>query len=226
MWQFWSDKTGVLQMHKFHHNLPGSRFLIFIIGVAMSVMLFGTLAGCGDDADESEDSASQTTAAGTNTKQERIATDDYVMELAVRRIGDPALVRTAKVTEDGTGKVVTVDIGRPYTCHDGAVVGEVALFTQQVMGMLFQDPAVQKIDISMYGSTEAVETSDEIAMTVSVDRATSDTIDWFDFDEQNMLQLVTSYYLHPNIQQSYSTEGGSTEGTIDQLQQSGAVPAT
>lgn len=163
--------------------------------------------GCGG---EEDDDGGETLEQSTRSvaSSEKVATDEYTRQLAARRIGDPALVRTAMVTNDGGGKFVKVEVNRPYTCHDGAVVGEVALFTQQVMGILFQDPAVKQIDITMFGSTLAPEDKDKVAMTVMVTRETADTIDWFTFDHTNMLKLVSSFYLDPIIEQSYINEGG------------------
>ncbi len=203
-----------------------SRSLLPALTMVAAVLFIAAVGGCGDSNDQTTQTDAQNTSSSASTKKERVATNEYVMELASKRLGDPGLVRTAQVTETGGKKYVTVEIGRPPTCHDGAVVGEVALFTQQVMGLLFQDPAVEKIDITMYGATEEEGTKDVAAMTVTVDRATANRIDWFQFNYQNMLQLVTSYSMHPNIEQSFKNEGGSIEGTNSQLQQAGSAPAT
>ncbi len=192
------------------------RFMIVPALFAMLVMA----AGCGSEtASEAE---KKTTATRTSTGP-REATEEYVHELAARRIGDPELVRTASVSQVSGGKEIVIGIGRPYTCHDGAVVGEMALFTQQTMGLLFKDPAVQKISITMYGATLAPADTDSVAMSLMVDSAVADSIDWFEFDHTNMLQLVNTYYMDPVIQQSYTSEGGSTEGTLSDLQQAGAA---
>lgn len=198
---------------------------VFRITVVLALLaLAAVAAGCGSEASVEEDKTRSSTGSRTTTGPKE-ATDEYVKKLAVRRIGDPDLVRTAQVTTGAEGgKDILIEIGRPYTCHDGAVVGEVALFTQQTMGLLFKDPAVQKISITMYGVTLEPGDTDSVAMTLMVDRAVADTIDWFSFDHTNMLRLVNAYYLDPAIEQSFINEGGSTEGTRSDLENPGATP--
>lgn len=145
------------------------------------------------------------TAAPTVAASE--LTEEWLASRAANKIGSASLVRGVSITGNGADKEIKIEVDRPEVCHDGAVVGTIAVFAQNMLGILFkQYPEVSNVEIIMYGPEQGV-VSDEVAMRISMSREAAQGIDWFSFDESNMLQLVSDYYMHPRIEESYRLEG-------------------
>lgn len=158
--------------------------------------------GCGD----TKDAVTTENTAATTTATDEL-TEDWLASRAASKIGSANLLRKVTITDTGGDKQVLIEVDRPEVCHDGAVVGTVAVFAQNMMGILYKKyPEVANVEIVMYGIEQGV-VSDEVAMKIAVNRESAQAIDWFSFDETNMFQLATSYYMHPKIEESFRLEG-------------------
>ncbi|MBI5870510.1 MAG: hypothetical protein HZB44_06055 [Actinobacteria bacterium] len=146
--------------------------------------------------------------------------------MAVRRIGDVSLVRSATVSGEGNNKVVTFEVLRPAVCHDGAVVGTVATFSQKTMSSLFKYPEVARVDVILYGTSQDPSSNNEVAVKVTVDRNSAQKIDWFAINDTNVASLVTTFYIDPRIQANWQVEGGGSTPRSQQTETTATTPAT
>lgn len=173
--------------------------------------ILGTLiflaAGCGTEEQAADDSAGTGT---TETVSQKTLTPELLQEMAARRIGDARLVRTAVMTGEGDNKVVLFEVIRPEVCHDGAVVGTVATFSQKTMSALFKYPEVSRVDVILYGTTEDPSSNNEVAVKITVDRNNAEKIDWFALNDTNLASLVTSFFIDPRVQANWQVEGGGS----------------
>jgi hypothetical protein len=167
----------------------------------MTLLSF-TALGCGEDEADSETTTVATTEASNNE-----LTEEWVANRAASKIGSSNLVRQITITDSGADRDVIVEVDRPEVCHDGAVVGTLAVFTQNMMGIIYNKfPEVSSVEVIMYGIDEGV-VSDDVAMSVKIYRDSAQTIDWFAFDEATMFDLVDEIYMHPKIEESFRLEG-------------------
>lgn len=191
----------------FCRRVPGKRLLSCknILLVTMLTLAVAGLSaqGCGEESADSETTSSTTTSAPATV----VLTEEWLGSRADSKIGGSNLVREVTITESGADRSIEVHVDRPEVCHDGAVVGTLAVFTQNMLGIIYNKfPEVSDVEIVMYGIEQGV-VSDDIAMSVTVNRDTAQGIDWFDFDASNMLELVDEYYMHPIIEESFRLEG-------------------
>ncbi|RJQ46516.1 MAG: hypothetical protein C4534_02620 [Gaiellales bacterium] len=180
----------------------------------MLLVLALTAGGCSKEEGSGSDTGTGTQATTTTTTEE--LSEDWLATRAASKIGGPHLLRDVAITDTGGDKTVKIEVDRPELCHDGAVVGTMAVFAQNMMGILYKKyPEVSDVEIVLYGPEQGI-VSDEVAMSVSVNRASAQSIDWFEFDESNILELATSYYMHPKIEESYRLEGALPYDQQDQ----------
>lgn len=177
-------------------------------------------AGCGTEEKAADTSTEPSTV---ETISQKPLTPELLYEMAVRRIGDANLVRTATVTGEGSNKIVAFEVIRPSVCHDGAVVGTVATFSQKTMSSLFKYPEVARVDVTLYGTTEDASSNNEIAVKVTVDRSAAAKIDWFALSDVNLASQATSFYIDPRVQANWQVEGG---GETPRSQQTGTTDTT
>ncbi|MHB9112497.1 MAG: hypothetical protein ACYC4D_07695 [Thermoleophilia bacterium] len=192
--------------------------IIALLSILGSLMLLAS--GCGT---EEKAADASTEPATTETTSPKPLTPELLYEMAVRRIGDPNLVRTASISGEGNNKVVTFEVIRPEVCHDGAVVGTVATFSQKTMSSLFKYPEVARVDVSLYGTTEDPATNNEIAVKITVDRNSAQKIDWFALNDMNLASLATTFYIDPRVQANWQVEGGDS---TPRSQQTGTTATT
>lgn len=180
--------------------------LIFALLTILGTLIFLT-AGCGTEEQAADGSADTGT---TETVAPKALTPELLQEMAARRIGEARLVRTATLTGDGNNKVVLFEVIRPEVCHDGAVVGTVATFSQKTMSALFKYPEVSRVDVVLYGTTVDPSSNNEVAVRITVDRNSAEKIDWFALNDQNLASLVTTFYIDPRVQANWQVEGGES----------------
>ena len=192
---------------KFFSRGLSRRNQAFLLAALALLALALVPGGCGDENDASDESGNQAAAETANTVTTNELTQEWLATRAANKIGGAHLVRDITITENGADKQVKIEVDRPELCHDGAVVGTVAVFAQNMMGILYKNyPEVSDVEIIMYGPEQGF-VSDEVAMQVDMSRDSAQGVDWFAFDEKNIFQLVTSYYMHPKIEASYQLEG-------------------
>lgn len=190
----------------FNRLIPGRNclscskvYLLALVAIAL-VALFAQ--GCGEESSESE-----TTEAPVIQSEDPTLTEEWVSSRAGSKMGSPTLVRAVTITENGGDSNVTIEVDRPEVCHDGAVVGTMAVFAQNMMGILYNKfPEVANVQILMYGLEQGI-VSDDVAMSIMVSRDSAAAIDWFEFDENTMFDLVDELYMHPKIEDSFLLEG-------------------
>ena len=179
-------------------------------------------AGCGGEATP----AAEVEATPTSTGAKPL-TEEFLKEIAARRIEDPDLVKVATITTQGTDKFIVVHIGRPNTCHDGAVVGVGVTFAQKVLAQLYKYPEVARVEIAMLGTGQTpngqIANESAPAIRIVVDRATAQNIDWFQFTDANAPTMANEFYLDPEIALSFAIEGGDPTGPRTQTT---TTPAT
>jgi hypothetical protein len=195
-------------------------FSAVVVALIMSSLLL--VSGC-ESEEKTADSDKETFTADTTTQKP--LTPDYLYEMAVRRIGDANLVRTASVSGEGNDKVVTFDVIRPAVCHDGAVVGTVSTFSQKTMSALFKYPDISRVDVTLYGTTQDASSNSEVAVKITVDRDSARNIDWFALNDTNLASLVTSFYMDPRIQANWQVDGGGSTPHSQQTETVTAAPA-
>lgn len=187
----------------------------------LSIILWVT-AGCSAAAEDPAVEMMAQTAATTDLKP---LTQDYITDVAARRMGDAKLVRNVAITGQPDAKVIVVDLMRPSVCHDGAVVGTITTFSQNFMKFFFKYPDVSRIEVTMYGATQDVSSNNEIAVSMAIDRETAGTIDWFGLNDLNVQNLADSFYIDQRVLANWKVDGGgSTPRT--QTQTAAASAAT
>lgn len=174
--------------------------------LAVVTAMLLTLTGCTPE-EGSVTTSVETTRTATGLKP---LTQEFVYEMAVKRINDPGLVRSASIASEGDKKVIVFQLSRPALCHDGAVVGTTATFAQKTMSALFKYPEVARVEVTMFGTTSESPANNEVAVKIVVDRAAADRIDWFAFNDVTMPTLASSYFVDPRIQANWVVEGGET----------------
>lgn len=196
--------------------------IIFAIFSSLGTLLL-VVAGCGT---EEKTSDASTEPVSMESSSQKPLTPELLYEMAVKRIGDPGLVRTATITGEGNNKIVTFDVIRPAVCHDGAVVGTVATFSQKTMSSLFKYPEVARVDVSLYGTSQDSASNNEIAVKVTIDRSNAQKIDWFYLNDMNLASVATTFYIDPRIQANWQVEGGDSTPRSQQTGTTTATPAT
>lgn len=192
--------------------MPNVSMMIRIVShviVACTVAAAMLAAGWGC-AGESTESVGITDAAPITIQGQKPLTADLVREMAARRVEDPKLVRSVTIADARDGKSVIFEVVRPAACHDGALVGNVATFSQKTMSALFKYPEVSSVAVIMYGTTEDPASNNEVAIKVSVDRATAGKLDWFSVSDLNMSTMFTTFYIDPRISANWQVEGGDS----------------
>lgn len=206
-------------------NSPSNTLkIVYSIALAsIFISLTFLVAGCTDDENAA---GSSTEAISTETTSQKPLTPELLYDMAVRRIGDVSLVRSATVSGEGNNKVVTFEVLRPAVCHDGAVVGTVATFSQKTMSSLFKYPEVARVDVILYGTSQDPSSNNEVAVKVTVDRNSAQKIDWFAINDTNVASLVTTFYIDPRIQANWQVEGGGSTPRSQQTETTATTPAT
>lgn len=206
-----------------HMRNSASRFVSTLITVSILTIflaLFLMMTGCGS---EEQTTNANTEAVTAQTVTQKPLTPELLYDMAVKRIGEARLVKTASISGEGNNKIVTFEVFRPEVCHDGAVVGTIATFSQKTMSALFKYPEVSRVDVTLFGSTSDPSSNNEVALKITVDRNSAQKIDWFGFSEANLTALVTTYYLDPRIEANWQLEGG---GSTPRSQQTGTTATT
>lgn len=192
-------------------SLPGGRgrycrynLVCYIAVLVLTGFVALMVWGCGEE-EKSSPAASST--ANTTAPADEL-TEEWVATRAATKIGSSTLLREVTITGSEAGKQVRIEVDRPEVCHDGAVVGTVAVFAQNMMGLIYNkySEEIADVEIVMYGTEQGV-VIDEVAMRLEINRASAQGIDWFTFDETNMFHLATTYYMHPKIEESFRLEG-------------------
>lgn len=172
--------------------------MLLVLAAVAAVLVFSQ--GCGEEEEQSD-----TTAA--MTAPEVVLTEDWIASRAGSKIGSPNLVRQVTITENGDDRSVLIEVDRPEVCHDGAVVGTLSVFAQNMLGIIYNKfPEVSDVEIIMYGIDQGV-VSDDVAMSVMVSRESAQSIDWFEYDEVTMFDLSDEVFMHDKIRASYELEG-------------------
>lgn len=181
-----------------------------LVAILAALGLFALLLsaqGCASDDSAGDTATTATESTTTATTATEELTEEWLIARTGAKIGSGALVRDVTITENGSDKEIRIEVDRPEVCHDGAVVGTVTVFAQNMMGILYKKyPEVSDVEIIMYGPEQGI-VSDEVAMSLTMTREKAQGIDWFAFDETNVFQLVAAYYMHPRIEESYLLEG-------------------
>ncbi|MDO8736855.1 MAG: hypothetical protein Q7K29_07200 [Thermoleophilia bacterium] len=194
--------------------------LLSIAAASSLVLLILVMSGCGTE-EKTADTGTEPFVAETTSQKP--LNQQFLYEMAVKRIGDPNLVRTASISGEGSDKVVTFEVVRPAVCHDGAVVGTVSTFSQKTMSSLFKYPEVSRVDVVLYGTTQDASSNNEVAVKVTVDRNSAQKIDWFALSDTNLADLVTTFYIDPRIQANWQVDGG---GSTPRTGTTATVPVT
>lgn len=179
--------------------------------IVMSVLI----SGCGTEKAKVGTNEEPITAETTSQKP---LTQELVYNMAVKRIGDASLVKTASISGEGNDKVVTFEVIRPSVCHDGAVVGTVATFSQNTMSSLFRYPEVARVDVTLYGTSEDASSFNEVGLKITVDRNIAQTMDWFALNDTNLATKVSTFYIDPRIEANWQVEGGASTPRSEQTQ--------
>lgn len=182
--------------------------------VSSFIVMSALISGCGTE----EAKVSTTEAPITAETSQKPLTQELVYNMAVRRIGDASLVKTASISGEGNDKVVTFEVIRPSVCHDGAVVGTVATFSQNTMSSLFRYPEVATVVVSLYGTSEDASSFNEVGLKISVDRNIAQTMDWFALNDTNLATKVSTFYIDPRIEANWQVEGGDSTPRSEQTQ--------
>jgi len=203
----------------------------------LAMAFAGVLALAGTACSEnSENTSSFDVGTGPiTTKAKEPITKETVQKLADRKLGDAgaagqSVVRAITLTPDGAGTSVIIDLNRASSCHAGALVGTGISMAQQMMSAVFRYPDVSKVQVTLYGPTEAPEDLDKPAVRIVVTKDAATKIDWFQFTEKTAATLATEFWVEPCVYQNYQQYGGAVitdEGLLSQAKSGcGTTPAT
>lgn len=170
------------------------------------------LSGCGDST-----SAKPAVDVGTGpatVKAKDPISKEAVEKIVSRKLGDTAaagepMIRNLTLTPETNGVFVNIDLNRTTSCHPGALTGTTVTISQQVMAALFLYPDVSRVQVTIYGTTDAAADKDKAATTVMVDKATATNIDWFQFNDSTVEKLATSFWADPVVYQNWKQYGGA-----------------
>lgn len=179
--------------------------LVFFIVAAM--VLAQLLSGCG----QSMISTGTSATSGINLEPP-LLTDGVLQQIAIAGIGETGQLRSAMLEGEGMIKTVDVVIDRSPSCGDGSVEATVATQTVKLMPLLFEYPEISIVTITMLGVTQGVK-SDDVAVKVTMDRATASEAEWSMFGPWTMSSMVSDYYIHPQIQDESIGGSDSSAGT-------------
>jgi len=164
-----------------------------------AAILLATIAmlaasGCGPE----RSSTGTRTIYGSQEANLPALTSSYLRQFVDQAYGEAALVRDASLSGEGLGRRIDITVDRPPNAGNGSIEGVMAAFSGKVLAELFQYPEVDSVTISMYGTSPG-EKSDEVALKITVDRATAAANDWSMFGPMTMSDMVSSYYMNPKL---------------------------
>lgn len=192
------------------HNLSTRTGLVLVtVSILTAIILF---SGCGDGT-----SAKPAVDVGTGpatVKAKDPISREAVEKVVSRKLGDTAaagqpMIRSLTLTPEANGQFVNIDLNRTSSCHPGALTGTTVTISQQVMAALFLYPDVSRVQVTIYGTTDASADKDKPATTVMVDKATASKIDWFQFTDANVEKLATSFWADPVVYRNWKQYGGA-----------------
>lgn len=216
------------------HRLPRINTMIktlLVVAFAGALALAG--AACSES---SENNSSFDIGTGPiTTKAKDPITKEAVQKLADRKLGDAgaagqSVVRAITLTPEAAGTSVLIDLNRASSCHAGALVGTGISMAQQMMSAVFRYPDVSKVQVTLFGPTEAPEDLNKPAVRIMVTKDAAAKIDWFQFTEKTVTTLASEYWVEPCVYQNYQQYGGAVitdEGLLSEAKSGcSATPAT
>ncbi len=194
--------------------LSGKRTAI-ITASAFLLLALLVWTGCSGNSETADTPASTLTGSKVTLKAKDPVTEEAVTKMVTRKVGsvdyagDP-IIRNIKLTPDGQGTFVDINVGRPPSCHPGQVVGYITEMSRGFMSSLFLYPDVTKVQVTLYGTTEDAASKDVMAARALMVKADADKIsDWFKFDENTIGSLCTEYWVEPDIYANWQKYGST-----------------
>lgn len=214
--------------HRFrglNHQRCGGIILSLAL-TAAAILSVTVLPGCDDNSADNQPSYEVSTAPITTKAKDPISRD-AVEKIVTHKLGDTGIagqpvIRSITLTPEANGVFVSVELNRTASCHPGQLVATAATMAQQVMSAAFRYPDVSRVQLSLYGVTEAAKDKDTLAVRMMVTRAAATNIDWFAFNDINAEKVSTEFWVEPTIYANWKQYGG---GAITDESQKAAANA-
>ncbi|MFA5801128.1 MAG: hypothetical protein WC911_01490 [Thermoleophilia bacterium] len=195
-----------LKRHLSAQAFIGSFLLVALAAVSVLAL------GCSDNNDKA--SALNTDTGAITTKTKEPVSKQVVETLVTRKLGDAGaaglpVIRSVTLTPEANGTFVNIELNRTESCHAGALVGTAVTMSQQVMSALFRYPDVSRVQMSLYGTTEAPADKDTQAVRVMVTKDAASKIDWFQFKDTTVSTLASEFWVEPMVYANWQQYGAA-----------------
>lgn len=196
----------------FKRNQTTRVFIGTLLLAAMALASALVAFGCSDSNDKTS-AFDIGTGAITNKTKDPIS-KEAIETLVTRKLGDAGIagqpvIRSLTLTPEAGGVFVNLELNRTASCHAGALVGTAVTMSQQVMSAVFRYPDVNRMQLSLYGTTEEAVDKDKLGVRVMVTKEAAAKIDWFQFKDTTVSTLATEFWVEPSIYANWQQFGAA-----------------
>lgn len=154
----------VVERSKYNSLQNNSRRLPLLAAVLAIAFCPAIASGCGSSAESKPDAAAETVKTAPARWPDVNVTQQSVKTATAQTLGYTVtatipLVRTTEVQESSPGHYnLTVKYNQPGMCHAASAVWRVSMLEQstfELLGVLFQNPSVDKVEVEGYATPDA-----------------------------------------------------------------------